>query len=197
MLESASAVAMAPDGNGGLYEALEKTGALAHMESKGVEWVPQYCVDNALVKVADPVFVGYCVEAGGDCAAKVCYFSGGSTCGWSGSKNKPSLTIYADGKVINKTDPTEKIGVIVMKDGRTEVVEYSELDDTMLNARNPDGKLTFAACHMCINYFSREFLVRAAEAMVDQMPLHVARKAIPYYVRSPAPPRPPSRCARI
>lgn len=40
----------------------QNIGALAHMEEHGVEYIPQYCVDNALVKIADPVFVGYCAE---------------------------------------------------------------------------------------------------------------------------------------
>jgi UDP-N-acetylglucosamine/UDP-N-acetylgalactosamine diphosphorylase len=71
LLESASSVCMAPNGNGGLYEGLEKSGALKHMEDHGVEFIPQYCVDNALVKIADPVFVGFCASTGAECGAKV------------------------------------------------------------------------------------------------------------------------------
>ena len=40
------------------------------MERRGVKYVPQYCVDNAVVKVADPVFVGYCIEQGADVGGK-------------------------------------------------------------------------------------------------------------------------------
>ena len=153
MLQGKDSVAMAPDGNGGLYSALDISGALKHMADHGVEFVPQYCVDNALVKIADPVFVGYCAEEAADCAAKV----------------------------INKTDPHEKVGVIILKDGQTSVVEYSELDKDTAEAQNEDGTLTYSACHLCINYFSRAFLVEAAATMVDKMPLHVAKKAIPFF----------------
>lgn len=58
---------MAPDGNGGVYMALRASGALADMAAHGVEAVDCYCVDNALVRLGDPLFVGYCHERGIEC----------------------------------------------------------------------------------------------------------------------------------
>ena len=70
------------DGNGGLYWALREEGVLADLQFRDVRWLPVmkfevwskyqptrrylhvYCVDNVLVKVADPIFMGYCIQRG-------------------------------------------------------------------------------------------------------------------------------------
>lgn len=70
ILEAGSKVAMAPDGNGGIYPALQRKGALADMRRRGVEHVHVFSIDNALVRVADPHFLGYCIEKNADCGNK-------------------------------------------------------------------------------------------------------------------------------
>ena len=62
ILEGKSKLARSPDGNGGLYWALKHEGVLADLEKKDVRYLHVYCVDNVLVKVADPVFMGYCIR---------------------------------------------------------------------------------------------------------------------------------------
>lgn len=71
LLDDKHKVSRAPDGNGGIYRALRDQGVLAHMRERGIRYLHAHSVDNILIKVADPLFVGYCVSVGSDCAAKV------------------------------------------------------------------------------------------------------------------------------
>jgi len=149
--ESAGRVALAPNGNGGLYKALLTSGALADMTRRGVEYVAQYCVDNVLIKTADPVFVGFMHEMRADCAAKV----------------------------VPKAYPEEPVGVMALMDGRPGVIEYSEIDPALRVLRDDSGDLVYNFSHICINNFTRQFLQDIAEHHVNKLRFHIARKKIP------------------
>ena len=64
-------MATSPDGNGGLFLALQEGKVLSDMQGRGVKHNFVYCVDNVLVRVADPEFIGYCLSSGADCGNKV------------------------------------------------------------------------------------------------------------------------------
>ncbi|XP_049884213.1 UDP-N-acetylhexosamine pyrophosphorylase-like protein 1 [Pectinophora gossypiella] len=141
----------APDGNGGLYRALKAQGVLEDIARRGVEHLHAHSVDNILIKVADPVFIGYCKSKDADCAAKV----------------------------VQKSSPSEAVGVVCRVNGHYRVVEYSELTDEAAERRNPYGRLTFSAGNICNHYFSAEFLSRICD-YETKLKLHVANKKIPY-----------------
>ena len=151
IMASKSEIARAPDGNGGLYRALGVDGILDHMESRGIEYIQLYCVDNILVRVGDPIFSGYCISKKAECA----------------------------NKVVPKGFPSEAVGITCKVDGKYQVVEYSEITSTSAELRNQDGSLTYSAANICIHFFTRDFLRRVVDKHEKELVHHVARKKIP------------------
>ena len=151
-METRSKVARSPDGNGGLYWALRHQGVLADLERKDVRYLHVYCVDNVLVRVADPVFMGYCISRNAGRAALK-----SPTC-------HPCLMFIflvmpeSGNKVVEKTSPGEAVGVVCKLEGRVQVVEYSEISSDTAELRTQDGKLTYRAGNICNHFFTRDFL---------------------------------------
>lgn len=123
------------------------------MGKRGIQHIHAYCVDNCLVKVADPVFIGF-----------------------SASKSVDIAT-----KVVRKRNSKESVGLILQKNGKPDVVEYSEIDTADAEAtdsKNPD-LLKFRAANIVNHYYSYKFLESIPE-WAKKLPHHVARKKIPY-----------------
>jgi len=121
------------------------------MEHCGIKYLHVYCVDNVLVKVADPVFMGYSIAGGAEAA----------------------------NKVTEKAFPEEAVGVTCRVDGLVQVVEYSEISPEKAAQRESNGKLTYSAGNICNHFFTAAFLRRLVNEG-HCLPYHVARKKIPY-----------------
>ncbi|KAF4213179.1 hypothetical protein CNMCM8980_010469 [Aspergillus fumigatiaffinis] len=152
LMESKFKVAVAPDGNGGIYQALLTSGVREDMRKRGIEHIHTYCVDNCLVKVADPVFIGFAASKQVDVATKV----------------------------VRKRNATESVGLILQKNGKPDVVEYSEIDKETAEAKDPKQPdvLKFRAANIVNHYYSFKFF-ESIETWAHKLPHHVARKKIP------------------
>ena len=138
ILDAPGHVFMSPDGHGGLLAALRKSGALDDMKRRGIRSVFFFQVDNPLVEVADPAFVGYHVLQKSDYSLKLCA----------------------------KRDPKEKVGMPMQFGKSFRMVEYTEMTDEQCNRRAKDGSLYFLYGSPAIHVFDRAFLAReAAKAM--------------------------------
>ena len=146
-------VAVAPDGNGGIYQALLMSSVRTDMRKRGIKHIHAYCVDNCLVKVADPVFIGFAASKDVDIATKV----------------------------VRKRSAKEPVGLILLKNGKPDVVEYSEIDEATAEAKDPKQPdvLKFRAANIVNHYYSFRFL-ETIEEWAHELPHHVARKKIPY-----------------
>ncbi|MBR2982292.1 MAG: UTP--glucose-1-phosphate uridylyltransferase [Kiritimatiellae bacterium] len=134
ILDAPGHIFMSPDGHGGLLAALKRSGALADMKKRGIKSVFFFQVDNPLVEIADPAFIGHHVL----------------------EKSEYSLKLCA------KRDPYEKVGMPMRFGSSYRMVEYTEMTDEQCNRRGKDGELYFKYGSPAIHVFDRAFLEREA-----------------------------------
>ena len=151
ILEGPARIFESPGGHGDTFTALADSGALERMEERGLDRIFYYQVDNPLVQMADPTFLGFHENAGAEMSCKV----------------------------IRKTDPMEKVGVMATRNSRPEVVEYTELADEQRHARDEDGNLVYWAGNIGIHAFNLPFLRRVAHDNKQLLPYHASPKKIP------------------
>ncbi len=151
LMESQARLFTSPNGHGGTLKALADTGLLRRLEERGVRHVFYFQVDNPLVKVADPLFLGHHIAERAEVSTKV----------------------------VPKLGPTDKLGNLVLVDGRHAIIEYSDLPEELARQADAGGELRFRTGSPAIHIFDVDFLKRVTHG-ADAMPFHVARKKVPY-----------------
>lgn len=142
-------IACSPDGHGGSLKAFYESGALDDMKRRGVELLSYFQIDNPLINIFDPLFIGLHVLDEAEMSSKA----------------------------LIKTGPKEKVGNFCLVDGRVTVIEYSDLPDELAERRNPDGSLVFELGSIAIHIINRAF-VEKLNAGNFSLPLHRAVKKI-------------------
>ena len=117
---------LAADGHGGVFESMLKSGALKDMNDRKIKWVFIGPVDNPLVNMVDPIFIGVA-------ETKKC---------------------MAAGKSVVKARPEERVGVFCKRNSKPSVVEYTEISEEMSNKRDANGELVFGESHINCNLFN-------------------------------------------
>jgi UDP-N-acetylglucosamine/UDP-N-acetylgalactosamine diphosphorylase len=149
LMDSPASLCLSPDGHGGMVTALQASGALKRLTEQGVEHLFYHQVDNPTVIMCDPVLLGLHAQ------------------------QESQLTT----NVVEKTGPTERMGVLVDLDSRTEIIEYSELTPEQAASSDETGQWIFWAGNTAIHVFRRDFLEYLTEDGI-RLPLHRAHKKI-------------------
>jgi UDP-N-acetylglucosamine/UDP-N-acetylgalactosamine diphosphorylase len=151
LLADKDTIACSPDGHGGSIKALKTSGALEDMKKRGVEFLTYWQVDNPLVNLFDPLFIGlHCLD-----------------------------NAEMSSKGLKKEHPKEKVGNFCLADGKVTVIEYSDLPDELAQKTKPDGSLVFNMGSIGIHIISRTF-VEKLNSKDFSLPFHRAVKKIPY-----------------
>lgn len=155
LLASKSSVAASPDGHGGMLNALKRSGLIDIMSERGLEHIYYHQVDNPTAVICDPTLIGL------------------------HAKHQSELTT----KVVAKTGPSEKMGVVVDVDGVTQIIEYSDLTEEQQAATDDHGDLLLWAGNTAIHVFSRSLLERLTDGDAS-LPYHRAHKKVSYLADS-------------
>ena len=151
LLAAPDRVALSPDGHGGLFSALRRHGLLEDMRDRGVTTMFTFQVDNPLARVARPEFLGHHA---------------------SGHAEMSSI-------VVRKRDPAERVGIVARSQGKTVLVEYSDLPDELAQAKDANGDLRFWAGSIAEHAIELTLAERVTEDGAT-LPFRRAIKRVPH-----------------
>ncbi len=129
----------ASDGNGGVYKALKENGMIEDMKKKGINWIFICGVDNIMVKMVDPLFLGMTVD-----------------------KNVPISS-----KSIKKNYPEEKVGVFCKRDDKPSIIEYIELSEEMRYAKKEDNDLIYGDANIVSHILNIDAIEKISKEKLD------------------------------
>lgn len=121
-----------PDGHGGSLKALYKSGLLKNLTAKGYSELFYCQVDNPLVKIADPVFLGCHRIAESEISTKV----------------------------VRRRDLEERVGVYGTVNGRPGIIEYSDFRPEEYRALDEQGNIRHWAGNIAVHIISLSFVQR-------------------------------------
>ena len=153
LLEAPGRLFLSPNGHGGTLTALADSGVLGDIAARGVEHVFYFQVDNPLVKVCEPGFIGRHILTRSE----------------------------ASSKAVAKELPEEKVGVLVEVNGRCSIIEYTQLPKHLAEQCEVGGALRFRAGSPAIHLFSVGFLERVTRTAAGSLPYRTALKAVAHF----------------
>ncbi len=155
LLRSEDSLCLSPDGHGGLVQAMHTHGIPDWCRDRGIRYLFYLQVDNPLAPVADPLVLGYHLASGSEMTTLV----------------------------VRKEGLRDPVGNVVRLAGRTQVIEYSELNslpDELLARETPQGEPVFWAGNVAIHVINLELIEHAARPG-EVLPLHLAHKRVPHW----------------
>ncbi len=137
-------IVRAADGNGGIFAALASSGNIKVLEEHGVERVFICGIDNALIQMADPLFLGFSAKTG-----------------------KPIAS-----KSVLKRSFDENAGVFCRKNGRPYYIEYTEIPEEKARMTDSSGQLVFGDAGIVAYVYDTKLLRRLADKPLPYHPAH-------------------------
>ncbi|MFI4862498.1 MAG: UTP--glucose-1-phosphate uridylyltransferase [Phycisphaerales bacterium JB063] len=160
LLAAKDSIALSPNGHGGSLKALYTSGAIADMHKRGITQISYTQVDNPIVRMVDPLFLGLHQLDGAAMSSKM----------------------------LPKAYAKEKLGNFCKVNGKVTVIEYSNLPDELAEQTTDDGELRFRAGSIALHAIQVAFVeklnTRPSESGSSgasfALPWNRAEKKVPY-----------------
>lgn len=124
----------APDGNGGCFTGMRDNKILDICNERNIQYINVISVDNPLYKVLDPFYVGMTIL-----------------------KGRFGLE-QMSAKCLKKSHPTEKVGHFLNFKGHPMMMDYMEIPQKLMEAKNEKGDLKYSACNILDYIIGVKFL---------------------------------------
>lgn len=121
-----------PDGHGGSLKALYDSSLLSYLRNRGFSELFYCQVDNPLVKMADPLFLGLHKMEEAEISTKV----------------------------VRRRDLKEKVGIYGLLNGRPAIIEYSDFSPPDYESLDAKGNIRYWAGNTAIHVISLDFIAR-------------------------------------
>ena len=146
-LNEKSNIAYGPNGNGYALHKLFESGIWQNFWDRGIRYLNFLTIDNPLADPFDPNLFGF------------------------HHKQKADVTL----KAVERIDAEEKVGVLLQKNGKAAVIEYSEIPKHEREATNSEQKMKHPLANISLFCFSMDFIQEISQ---EKMPLHLAKKEV-------------------
>ena len=135
ILEELHKVKEASNGNGDVFNSMVKNGILDDMKSKNIEWVFFSGIDNVILDIVDPLFLGLTVNKNMDIASKTLF----------------------------KKDYNSKEWVFVRKNGKPAIIDCNYLSDKMKIQKDENNNYLYREVNILAHLFSLSAIDKIAK----------------------------------
>lgn len=134
ILEETYKIKEASNGNGNVYEAMKSNGIIDDMKTRNIKWIFIGGIDNVLLKIVDPLFLGLSIEKNVEIASKSLF----------------------------KKDASEKEYVFCKRNGKSSLLDYNDITEEMSYAKDANGNYLYRETNMLSHLFSIKALEKCS-----------------------------------
>ncbi len=150
LLQAKDQIFVSPNGHGGMLEAMQDAGILDLCTTQGIDTLFYGQIDNPLSPTCSPALLGY------------------------HAINGSQITL----QTIAKQSALDKTGNIVSLNGRTQIIEYSEIPIRTAEQKDDNGNLRLWAANIAVHIFQTAFLQQVIQSN-QGLAYHIAHKRVP------------------